>query len=92
MARSLAVMIVEDEALIGMAIADMLVDLGHNVAAEAANIEDATSYAMTANYDLAILDINLQADTSTPRRSHCATRQTVHVRLRLRAGGHAIVA
>ncbi|MET4716073.1 hypothetical protein ABIF63_000176 [Bradyrhizobium japonicum] len=32
MARSLAVMIVEDEALIGMALADMLVDLGHNVA------------------------------------------------------------
>lgn len=60
MNRSLSVLLVEDEALIRMALADMLVELGHNVVAEAGNIEDASSFAMTAEYDLAILDINLQ--------------------------------
>ncbi|WP_438745047.1 hypothetical protein [Bradyrhizobium sp. U531] len=52
MACCLAVMLVEDEALIRMALADMIVDLGHNVVAEAANIEDSTSFAMTVNCPL----------------------------------------
>ena len=58
--RSLSVFLVEDEALIRMMIADMVADLGHHVVAEADNISDASDYAMTANYDLAILDINLK--------------------------------
>ncbi len=66
--RSLSVFLVEDEALIRMMIADMVADLGHHVVAEADNISDASDYAMTANYDLAILDINLRGLSRRPRR------------------------
>src|SRR3569623_346079 len=59
MNRSLAVLLVEDEVLIRMVLADMLDELGHRVAGEAGDIESASSFAMTAEYDLAILDINL---------------------------------
>ncbi|PDT88819.1 hypothetical protein CO669_18915 [Bradyrhizobium sp. Y36] len=58
MKRSLAVLQVEDEVLIRMAL-DMLDELRHRVAGEAGDIESAPSFAKTAEYDLAILDINL---------------------------------
>lgn len=59
MDRSLAVLLVEDEVLIRMVLSDMLAELGHRVIGEAGDVESATSFAMTAEYDLAILDINL---------------------------------
>lgn len=59
MNRSLSVLLVEDEVLIRMALSHMLDELGHRVAGEAGDIESASSFAMTAEYDLAILDINL---------------------------------
>ena len=59
MADGLSVFLVEDEALIRMMIADMVVELGHHVVAEADNVRDASAFAMTAQYDMAILDINL---------------------------------
>ena len=59
MTGGLSVFLVEDEALIRMMMADMVEELGHHVVAEADNVRDATAFAMTAQYDLAILDINL---------------------------------
>jgi CheY-like chemotaxis protein len=59
MGHTFSVLLVEDEALVRMMLAEMVQELGHRVVAEAANIEDATAFAMTAQYDLAILDINL---------------------------------
>ncbi len=59
MADGLSVFLVEDEALIRMMIADMVEELGHHVVAEADNVRDASAFAMTAQYDFAILDINL---------------------------------
>jgi CheY-like chemotaxis protein len=59
MADGLSVFLVEDEALIRMMLADMVEELGHHVVAEADNVPDASAFAMTATYDLAILDINL---------------------------------
>ncbi|WP_448043526.1 response regulator [Bradyrhizobium liaoningense] len=59
MADGLSVFLVEDEALIRMMIADMVEELGHRVVAEADNVRDASAFAMTAQYDMAILDINL---------------------------------
>lgn len=53
------VFLVEDEALIRMMIADMVVELGHRVVAEAGSIEAAEPFARSAQFDLAILDINL---------------------------------
>jgi CheY-like chemotaxis protein len=60
MDRSLAVLLVEDEALIRMVVSDMLDELDHRIAGEAGDIESASSFAMAAEYDLAILDINLR--------------------------------
>jgi CheY-like chemotaxis protein len=57
--RSLGVLLIEDEVLIRMTLSDMLEELGHRVVGEAGDIESASPFAMTADYDLAILDINL---------------------------------
>lgn len=57
--RRVSVLLVEDEALIRMMIAGMVEELGHSVAGEAANIQDALRLARTADFDVAILDINV---------------------------------
>ena len=64
--RWLAVLLIEDEVLIRMTLADMLEELGHRVIGEAGDIESASSFAMTAEYDLAILDLNLQGNYVDP--------------------------
>jgi CheY-like chemotaxis protein len=53
------VFLVEDEALIRMMIADVVVELGHRVVAEAGSTEAAEPFAQSAQFDFAILDINL---------------------------------
>jgi len=55
MADGLSVFLVEDETLIRMMMTDMVEELGHHVIAEADNVRDASAFAMTAQYDLAIL-------------------------------------
>lgn len=57
--RRASILLVEDEALIRMMIAGMVEELGHTVVGEAANIPDALRLAQTADFDLAILDINV---------------------------------
>ena len=59
-ARSVSVLLVEDEALIRMMVAGMIEELGHTVVAEAGNIADASNIAKSADYSIAILDINLR--------------------------------
>jgi|SRR5580704_9151641 CheY-like chemotaxis protein len=54
-----SVFLVEDEPLIGMMLADMIEQLGHRVVAEASNIQVGQTLAQSANYDLALLDINI---------------------------------
>lgn len=75
MNRSLSVLLVEDEVLIRMALSDMLDELGHRVAGEAGDIESASSFAMTAEYDLAILDINLHGRYVDPVADLIALRR-----------------
>jgi CheY-like chemotaxis protein len=70
------VLIVEDDVMIRMLIEDMLTDLGHSVTAQAARIEDAMAAAQTADIDLAILDINLNGQTTYPVAQALATRGT----------------
>ena len=55
----LSVLLVEDEVIIRMIIAGMIAELGHDVVAEAGNIVDALKVAKTADFDIAILDINV---------------------------------
>lgn len=64
--RQASVFLVEDETLIRMMIAGMVEDLGHTVVAEAGNIGDALKLAQTADFEIAILDINVGGDRIEP--------------------------
>ena len=56
---SASVFVVEDEALIRMMIIQMLEELGHRVVAEAGSFTEGLRLAETAEFDLALLDINV---------------------------------
>lgn len=53
------VFVVEDEFLIRMLLEDMLADLGYDLAGVAGRLEEAVEMAKAADFDLAILDVNL---------------------------------
>ena len=59
-------LVVEDELMIRMLLEGMLTDLGHTVAAEAGSIEEALSLAKAAEFDVAVLDVNLNNQPITP--------------------------
>jgi CheY-like chemotaxis protein len=65
-ATGLRVLVVEDEFMIRMLIQGMLGDLGHTVAAEAGTINEATTLATEAEFDIALLDVNLSGQPITP--------------------------
>jgi CheY-like chemotaxis protein len=60
------VLLVEDEIMIRMMVADMVEELGHAVAAEAGDVGSAAELAQTGLFDLAILDVNLNGTVSFP--------------------------
>jgi CheY-like chemotaxis protein len=64
--RRLRILIVEDEMLVAMNIEDMLLDLGHEVAGLASRLEPALSLAQEADFDGAMLDVNLAGEPSLP--------------------------
>jgi CheY-like chemotaxis protein len=64
--KSASIFLVEDEALIRLMLADMMGELGHVVVAEASNVEIAQRLAETADFDLAILDINVAGSAIWP--------------------------
>src|ERR1700716_3007312 len=61
-----SVFLVEDEVMIRMMLAGMLEELGHKVAAEAGHVEEAIKLAKSTEFDLAILDVNLNGQVITP--------------------------
>ena len=61
-----SVLLVEDEVMIRMMIADMIEELGHVVVAEAGNIQSALELAKTADFEFAILDINVAGEKIDP--------------------------
>jgi DNA-binding NtrC family response regulator len=65
-ARHVSVFLVEDEALIRMMMVDMVEELGHIVVAEAANIQEASALAETAEFEIAILDVNVGGERIDP--------------------------
>jgi len=65
-ARKAAVLVVEDEVMIRMMVTDMLADLGHTVAAESGELDEALRLAETADFDIAILDVNVNGRTIEP--------------------------
>lgn len=52
--------------MIRMLLEGMLTDLGHTVAAEAGAIDEALSIARQAEFDVAVLDVNLNNKPITP--------------------------
>lgn len=56
----LRVFVVEDEPVMRMLVVDMIEELGCRVVAEAGDIGEAVKLAQSSDFDLAILDVNLQ--------------------------------
>jgi CheY-like chemotaxis protein len=65
-ADSKRVLVVEDELMIRMLLEGMLEDLGHTVAGQAGTIEEALALAKQADFDVALLDVNLNGKPITP--------------------------
>ena len=60
------VLVVEDELMIRMLLQDMLADLGYTLAGEAGRLEEALTLAKQAEFDVAILDVNLNGQPISP--------------------------
>jgi CheY-like chemotaxis protein len=64
MADRASIFLLEDETLIRLMIAEIVEGLGHRVVAEAGTIDEGIRLAQAAEFDLALLDINIDGDTS----------------------------
>jgi CheY-like chemotaxis protein len=73
--RGGSVFLVEDEVMIRMMVADMLEELGYSVAAEAGDISEAMKLAESADFDLAILDVNVNGKMISPVADLIKARQ-----------------
>lgn len=62
----LRVLVVEDEFMIAMAVEAVVTDAGGIVVDMAATLEQAVALAETAEFDAALLDINLNGENSFP--------------------------
>lgn len=70
------ILIVEDEYLVAMMLEEMLGDLGYEVAHIARTLEEAVAAAAQPQVDIAILDLNLNGERSTPVAEALAARGT----------------
>jgi DNA-binding NtrC family response regulator len=61
-----SVFLVEDEVMIRMMVADMLEELGFRVVAEAGEINEAMKLARSVDFDIAILDVNVNGKVISP--------------------------
>ena len=59
-AKQAKLLIVEDDVMIRVVLADMLCELGYTVAAEATSIDEALEATRKTDFDLAILDADLK--------------------------------
>jgi CheY-like chemotaxis protein len=60
------VLLVEDEALIGMMMVDILSELGYSVIGPITNVSEASTAAKSGNFEYAVLDINLKGELVYP--------------------------
>ena len=68
------VLVVEDEALVAMLVEDALLDAGAAVVGPAATVTEALSLLTKETPDVAVLDLNLAGETSTPVADALALR------------------
>jgi CheY-like chemotaxis protein len=73
------ILVVEDELMIRMLLEDMLGELGYTVAAEAARMDEALEATKNADFDLAILDANLNGQPVSPVADALVARGTPFV-------------
>src|SRR5258707_13036283 len=78
-AKAKRILVVEDELMIRMLLEDMLGDLGYAIAAEAGRIEEALEATKNAEFDLAILDANLNGQPVSPVADALVARGTPFV-------------
>jgi len=60
------VLVVEDEPMIRLLLDDMLSELGYTMAAEAGRLDEALALAKEGEFDIAILDVNLDGQPINP--------------------------
>ena len=77
--RAKRVLVVEDELMIRMLLEDMLAELGCTVAASAARLDEALALAQNADFDIAVLDVNLNGQPIVPVADILAARGTPFV-------------
>ena len=65
-AKRAKLLVVEDDAMIRMVLADMLGELGYTVTAEAASIDEALEATRKTDFDFAILDADLKGRSVSP--------------------------
>ena len=75
-ARKCRVLIVEDEAAISILMEDMLLDLGIEIIGPASRLDPALQLAREADFDAAILDINIAGTQSYPAADVLRSRGT----------------
>jgi CheY-like chemotaxis protein len=61
-----SVLVVEDEVMIRMMLTDMLEELGFDIAGETGDIDEAMSLVQAVDFDLAILDVNVNGKAISP--------------------------
>jgi CheY-like chemotaxis protein len=64
--RGRRVLVVEDESLISMLIEDALSDLGCKLACQASSLVEALEMVSNCQFDIAILDVNLNGEETFP--------------------------
>ncbi|MGB3446693.1 MAG: response regulator [Xanthobacteraceae bacterium] len=69
-----SVFLVEDETMIRMMVAEMLVDLGYHIAGEAGDVDEALRLIETVDFDIALLDVNVNGKVVTPVARAIAAR------------------
>ena len=60
------ILVVEDEAMIGMMLEDYLDTLGYRLHAIAVSVDEACDHARKGGFDAALVDCNLQGEKSWP--------------------------
>ncbi|HEX7883076.1 MAG TPA: response regulator [Afipia sp.] len=69
-----SILLVEDEVMIRMMVADMLEELGYTIAGEAGDIDEGIRLVQAVDFDIAILDVNVNGKVITP------VAEAVHMR------------
>lgn len=60
------ILVVEDEVMVGMLLGDMVLDSGSEIIGPVARFEEAMALGRTAEFDVAVLDLNLNGTLSSP--------------------------